>query len=512
MSVSSCKIIPLVLASWILLATNQLAFLSNITDEREVLTVCPGELVSLTCSHDNVNGEQSRWEISGAMSCNGLVSHTTGFAEYTCGQFTITMVSNNTGPTVSSTIQIPVTEVLNGTLIECLAGGLFSSPLVGNTTLNVIDINALPVTAWVANLRTNSLCPVLEWDPLDAPYQRCVTGYTINLNGTVYNTTNTSLSLAGERLPYYETVTVTPLTINGLLSSDTSNITVINPDLWTPALSASFIIQNEALKLQIVFQEISIVIAPIRMFGYITSGEDCVPTTLFNGSSVVIDFSDQSPGDAYTLCVMFRNKECSAFNSTTVTVPATMITVQEITPSDTNYTVRLSLPFTGYPPSDLLIVSTLSPPHSDPITLLFPYTTNQITVTFTDITAGVFYTYTIRVVLASNQSNDVVFPVTGNFILALHVLGESVRSLSTGEAVAVSVAATFTISIAIGLLLGMSVMYCIMYFRNKGRYTVRQRQEESIQPTVPSGPVYEEVTPIQDGIELKLNDAYGPLS
>ena len=52
------------------------------------------------------------------------------------------------------------------------------------------------------------------------------------------------------------------------------------------------------------------------MFGYITSGEDCVPTTLFNGSSVAIDFSDQSPGDAYTVCVMFRNKDCSAINST----------------------------------------------------------------------------------------------------------------------------------------------------------------------------------------------------
>ena len=86
------------------------------------------------------------------------------------------------------------------------------------------------------------------------------------------------------------------------------------------------------------------------------------------------------------------------------------------------------------------------------------------------------------------------------------------RSLSTGEAVAGSVAATFTISIAIGILLGMSVMYCIMYFRNRGRYAVRQRQEESIQPTVPSGPVYEEVTPIQERIELKLNEAYGPLS
>ena len=89
------------------------------------------------------------------------------------------------------------------------------------------------MTDWMANLRSNSLCPILEWDPLDQPYQRCVTGYTINLNGTVYNTTNTSLSLAGESLPYHEnkTVTVTPLTLNGLLSPDTSNITLINPGM-----------------------------------------------------------------------------------------------------------------------------------------------------------------------------------------------------------------------------------------------------------------------------------------
>ena len=79
--------------------------------------------------------------------------------------------------------------------------------------------------------------------------------------------------------------------------------------------------------------------------------------------------------------------------------------------------IRLSLPFTGYPPSDLLIVSTLSPPHLDPITLPFPSTTNQVTVTFTELTAEVVYTYTIRVVLASNQSNDVASPVTIEFRL-----------------------------------------------------------------------------------------------
>ena len=93
----------------------------------------------------------------------------------------------------------------------------------------------------------------------------------------------------------------------------------------------------------------------------------------------------------------------------------------------------------------------------------------------------------------------------------IYTHAESMRSLYTGEAVAVSVAATFTISIAIiGLLLGMSLMYCIMYYRNRGHYTVRQRQDESIQPTVPSGPVYKEVTPIsmQKQIELKLNEGY----
>ncbi len=108
-----------------------------------------------------------------------------------------------------------------------------------------------------------------------------------------------------------------------------------------------------------------------------------------------------------------------------------MITVQEVTPSDTNYTVRLSLPFTSYPPGDLLIISTLSPPHSDPIILPFPYTTNQVTVTFTELTAGVLYTYTIRVVLASNKSNDVVSPITGEF--SLTTLGDITWRRITGR-------------------------------------------------------------------------------
>ncbi|XP_064399878.1 uncharacterized protein LOC135346234 isoform X2 [Halichondria panicea] len=395
MSIPSCKIILLVLVSWTLLA-NQL-------------------------------GSEQPCDLS---------------------PFTIIMISDNTGSTVSSIVHIPVTEALDGTLVECFAGGGTLSPQVGNTTLNVIDLNMSSVTSWIANLRTDALGSVLDWDPLDQPYQRCVTGYSITLNETVYNTTNTSLSLAGESLPYCETQTVTvkPLTLNGPLSSDTLNITVINPNLVTPAVSTSFIFQKEVLKLKVIVQDISIEIALIQMFGYISSGEDCVPTTSFNGSSVVIDFSDQSPGDTCTVCVMFRNKDCSAINSTAVTVPATVISAQEVTPSETNYTLCLSLPFTGYPPSDLLIVSILSPPHSDTITLPFPSTTNQIMVTFTDLTAGVLYTYTIRIVLTSDQSNDVVPPFTGEF--SLTTLGGG----GGGES-------TFPVAVVAGSIGGIAVLF-----------------------------------------------------
>ena len=114
--------------------------LSSIADEGAMLTVCPGELVSLTCSHDNTAGEQTRWKTisNGSESCHRVVSHTTSLTKDICGPFEITMISDSSGSTVSSTIQILVTEAVNGTLIECFAGGLSSSPQVGNTTLNVM--------------------------------------------------------------------------------------------------------------------------------------------------------------------------------------------------------------------------------------------------------------------------------------------------------------------------------------------------------------------------------------
>ncbi len=114
------------------------ALATDITNEEKLLTVCLGELVSLTCTHDDVTGGLTRWQVSAPMFCVALIPHDAGLQEDNCGIFTITMISDNSGSTLSSTIQIPATETLSNTVVTCLAGGSASSPQAGNTTLNVI--------------------------------------------------------------------------------------------------------------------------------------------------------------------------------------------------------------------------------------------------------------------------------------------------------------------------------------------------------------------------------------
>ena len=86
--------------------------------------------------------------------------------------------------------------------------------------------------------------------------------------------------------------------------------------------------------------------------------------------------------------------------------------------SDTSYTLQLTPPLTAHPPQDFLILTTLTPSQSRPLNQSFLSTPHQtVTVTFTDLTPGVEYSYTVRIVLVSNLSSDVVQPVTGQFTL-----------------------------------------------------------------------------------------------
>ena len=81
-------------------------------------------------------------------------------------------------------------------------------------------------------------------------------------------------------------------------------------------------------------------------------------------------------------------------------------------------------------------------------------------------------------------------------------------SLSTGALVGVSVAVTAVVFTILGFLAGLLVMYLIT--RKKAVYSTAEIQT-SVQPTAPAGPVYEDVSPPKEEIELNINQAYGPV-
>ena len=87
---------------------------------------------------------------------------------------------------------------------------------------------------------------------------------------------------------------------------------------------------------------------------------------------------------------------------------------------------------------------------------------------------------------------------------------EQTDSLSTGQAVGITVVVTFTVTLLIGLAVGVGVTYLIM--RDKTHKTVDVPTEAPPQQQQPThGPLYEEVAPAKEEIELKTNEAYGPV-
>ena len=87
---------------------------------------------------------------------------------------------------------------------------------------------------------------------------------------------------------------------------------------------------------------------------------------------------------------------------------------------------------------------------------------------------------------------------------------EQTDSLSTGQAVGITVVVTFIVSVLIGLAVGVGVTYLIMH--DKTYKTVDVPTEAPPQQQQPTpGPLYEEVAPAKEEIELKTNEAYGPV-
>ena len=93
-------------------------------------------------------------------------------------------------------------------------------------------------------------------------------------------------------------------------------------------------------------------------------------------------------------------------------------------------------------------------------------------------------------------------------------------SVGIGGAVGISVVLSSIVSIIIGLVVGVMFTYCAMRRRiNKGNEiqlislptSQEQQTTPSQQQTPAAGPVYEEVSLPKEEIELKTNQAYGPV-
>ena len=86
----------------------------------------------------------------------------------------------------------------------------------------------------------------------------------------------------------------------------------------------------------------------------------------------------------------------------------------------------------------------------------------------------------------------------------------SVDSLSTGQAVGITVVVSVIASILLGLTIGVGVTYLIM--RHKTHKSVDITTEAPPQQQQPTpGLLYEEIAPAKEEIELKTNEAYGPI-
>ena len=91
-----------------------------------------------------------------------------------------------------------------------------------------------------------------------------------------------------------------------------------------------------------------------------------------------------------------------------------------------------------------------------------------------------------------------------------HMLFEDTNIQLNDEAVlSTIVVVTFSVLIVIGCSLGTALVCFIMIRRNRNKRKEKHCQNSDSQS--PADVIYEEISSVKDEIELKTNEAYGPI-
>ena len=176
----------------------------------------------------------------------------------------------------------------------------------------------------------------------------------------------------------------------------------------------------------------------LNIISILTPSDTAPVTTAFPPTyEYTLTFTDLTPNTDYnyTLSIFIgqrRDLETANYNGSFSTVPLATTVVPTTTLTTTNlatsaissvgqqvcYQVTFPLPDVPYLPEELVIISSLTPNDVEPTISKFTQSPLQHTATYCDLSPGVEYSYTIRIVLQSNTSVDVADPVTGFFTLS----------------------------------------------------------------------------------------------
>ena len=106
-----------------------------------VLNVCPGDSIGITCTHNASTESLTQWTIKTvSTTCEAFANHMS-LRGGMCPPFSLTMISSNGGPTVSSTAQASDTMAADGAMVSCFAGLAGVADEVGS--INITELGKI---------------------------------------------------------------------------------------------------------------------------------------------------------------------------------------------------------------------------------------------------------------------------------------------------------------------------------------------------------------------------------
>ena len=104
-----------------------------------VLTICRGDIVSLICSHNNLNSGATRWTVGPTVNCAITTFHNSVDRE-SCGPFTFQDMSKSSQTTIKSMSTVEADASIDGVVVECRDNPGSPSTLIGRISICVVGM------------------------------------------------------------------------------------------------------------------------------------------------------------------------------------------------------------------------------------------------------------------------------------------------------------------------------------------------------------------------------------